>query len=49
MLCRHRAARVAVLAFRRSEDAFGKARGTEEHFANPRNFDNVYTNGNNHD
>jgi len=48
MLCGDRAARIAVLAFRSREDALGKTRGTEEHFANPRNFDNVYTDGNDH-
>ena len=48
MLCGYDAARVAVLAFRSRTDALGKARSTEEHFANSRNFDNVYTNGNDH-
>ena len=48
MLCGYRAARVAVLTFRCRKDAFGKAWSTEEDFANPRNFDNVYTDGNDH-
>jgi hypothetical protein len=38
----------AVTALGGSEDALRKARGTRKHFANATNFDNVYTDGNNH-
>jgi hypothetical protein len=48
MLCSYGAARVAVLALGLRENTLGKARRAQEHFANPRDFDNVYTNGNNH-
>src|ERR1051326_1700036 len=49
MLWRHDAARVAVLALSAREDTLGKARRAQEHFANSCNFDNVYTNGNDHE
>ena len=42
------AATVAVIAFGAREHAFGKAGRSQQHFANPRNFDNVYTDGNDH-
>jgi len=48
MLCGYRTARIAILSFRRRKDAFGKTWSAEQHFANPRNFDNVYTDGNDH-
>jgi len=48
MLRRHRAATLAVFAFSAREHALGKARRPQQHFANSRNFDNVYTDGNNH-
>ena len=48
MLWGYRAARVAVLPFRCREDSFSKPRRADEYFANPRNFDNVYTDGNDH-
>jgi len=48
MLSGYYAARVAVLALRWCKDAFGKAWSAQEHFANPRDFDNVYANGNDH-
>ena len=48
MLCGHSAAQIAVLAFSAREDALGESRRPQEHFANPRNFDNVYADGNNH-
>ena len=49
MLCRHGATKVAVLALSGREDSLGESRRTQEHFANSCNFDNVYTNGNDHD
>ncbi len=49
MLCGHDAAAVAVLALGARENAFGKPRRAQEHFANSRDFDNVYTDGNNHE
>ena len=48
MLCSHRAARVAVIALSVRENALRKARRAQEHFANTLNFDNVYTDGNDH-
>ncbi len=41
-------ATVAVCALSRREDALGEARRAQEHFANSDDFDNVYTNGNDH-
>ena len=49
MLRSDRAPAVAVFAFRRGEDPLSKARRAQEHFANSCDFDNVYTNGNDHD
>ncbi len=49
MLCCHGATQVAVFAFRAREDALGESRRAHEHFANSCNFDNVYTDGNDHD
>ena len=48
MLCGHRAAAVAIDPLGVSKNALGKSRGTRQHFANARDFDNVYANGNNH-
>ena len=48
MLCRHGAAAVAVVALSLREYALGKTRRAQEHFANSRDFDNVYTDGKNH-
>jgi len=41
-------AAVAVGALGCREDTLSKARRAQEHFANSDDFDNVYTNGNNH-
>ena len=49
MLRGHNAATVAVLAFSARKHAFGETRRAQQHFANSRNFDNVYTDGDNHD
>ena len=49
MLRRHGAATVAVITLRLCEDAFDKTRCPQEHFANSRNFDNVYADGNDHE
>jgi|GEM_PF-1155633 len=49
MLCRHRAATVAVVALSLREHSLGKTRRAQEHFANSRDFDNVYADGKNHD
>ena len=49
MLCRHGAAAVAVVALSLREHALGKTRRAQEHFANSRDFDNVYTDGKNHE
>lgn len=48
MLRGHSTAAVAIgtLAFR--ENPFTKARRAQQHFANPTNFDNVYTDGDDH-
>ncbi|MDQ1727964.1 MAG: hypothetical protein QOD33_89 [Pyrinomonadaceae bacterium] len=48
MLGRNRATTVAVGAFRGCEHAFAEAWRPQQHFANSRNFDNVYPDGNNH-
>ena len=48
MLRSYDAAAIAVSALGFSENAFGKARRPQQYFANTRNFDNVYTDGNNH-
>ncbi len=48
MLCRHDAARIAVSAFSGCKDAFAETRSAQEHFANSRDFDNVYADGNDH-
>lgn len=48
MLRGHCAAAVAVTSFSCRKDAVGKARGASEYFANARNFDNVYADGNDH-
>ena len=49
MLCGYDAATVAVFAFGAREHAFSEARRSQQHFANSRNFDNVYTDGNDHE
>lgn len=49
MLCGHDAAAVAVFALRARKNTLGKARCAQQHFANSRDFDNVYTDGKNHD
>ncbi len=49
MLCGHDAAAVAVLALGACKNTFGKARRAQQHFANSRDFDNVYADGNNHE
>ncbi len=48
MLRTRSAASVAICSFGRGKHTFAKARGARERFANSRNFDNVYTDGNNH-
>ena len=48
MLRRNCAATIAISSLSVSENAFGKARRAQEHFANSRDFDNVYADGNNH-
>ncbi len=48
MLRGHDSATVAVDPFRWREHTVGKARCAQQHFANSRDFDNVYANGNNH-
>src|SRR6185369_12085419 len=48
MLCGDDATRVAILALSRSKNTFRETRCAQEHFANSRNFDNVYTDGNDH-
>ena len=45
---RHRSVAIAILALGGSENSLAKTGRTREHFANTRNFDNVYTNGNDH-
>lgn len=49
MLCSHDAAAVAVITLGLREHTFGKSRRAQEHFANSRDFDNVYADGNNHE
>ena len=49
MLRGHDAATVAIFAFGAREDALGEARCAQQHFANSRNFDNVYADGNDHE
>ena len=49
MLGCHDAATIAIRAFGARENAFGESRRAQEHFANSRDFDNVYADGNNHD
>lgn len=48
MFRRHRAAALAIRALSGGEDACAKARRALQHFANARNFDNVYADGNDH-
>jgi len=48
MLFRNDAAAIAVRLFGGGEDAFAEARRALQHFAYTCNFDNVYTNGNDH-
>ena len=48
MLRRHDTSAVAVGALRCGVNSLDKTRRAQEHFANARNFDNVYANGNNH-
>jgi hypothetical protein len=48
MLRGDRAAAVAILAFRGRKDTLAKTRSSYERFVNPRNFDNVYANGDDH-
>ena len=49
MLCGHDAAAVAILALGRRENTLRKTRRAQEHFANSRDFDNVYTDGKYHE
>jgi len=49
MLCGDYATTVAVIALSARKNTFGKSRCAQKHFANTRDFDNVYTDGNNHD
>jgi len=49
MLCGHDAATITIIALGPRKNAFGKSRRAYKHFANSRDFDNVYTDGNNHD
>jgi len=49
MLGRDNAATVAVIALSTGKHAFGETRCAQQHFANSRDFDNVYTDGDNHD
>ena len=49
MLCGHDSAAVAVFALGARKNTLGKARRAQQHFANSRDFDNVYTDGKNHD
>src|ERR1700682_102407 len=48
MLRGYGAATVAVGALGSGEDTFSKTRRAQQHFANTRNFDNVYADGNDH-
>ena len=49
MLRGHGAAAVAIRALGGGKNALRETRRAREHFANARNFDNVYADGNNHD
>ena len=49
MLRGHDAAAVAVFAFGAREHALREPRRPQQHFANSGNFDNVYTDGNDHE
>ena len=49
MLRGYDATAVAVFAFGQRKHAVGKTRRPQQHFANSRNFDNVYADGNNHE
>ena len=49
MLCGHDAAAVAVFALGARKDTLGETRRPQKHFANSCDFDNVYTDGNNHE
>ena len=49
MLGRDDATTVAVIPLSARKYAFRETRRTQQHFANSRNFDNVYTDGKNHD
>jgi len=42
-------ATVAIRTFACRVNAFDETRRAQEHFANSRNFDNVYANGNDHE
>ena len=48
VLRRYHAPTVTVASFSFGKHTFRKARSAFEHFANTTNFDNVYTDGNNH-
>ena len=48
MLRRHRAVTVAIRTLGGGEHALAEARRAQQHFANARNFDNVYADGNDH-
>lgn len=48
MLGRHRAAAFTVQSLRLRIHALGKTWRASQHFANSRDFDNVYSNGNDH-
>lgn len=48
MLRSYSSAVIAVISFSLRKYFLRKARRTNEHFANARNFDNVYADGNNH-
>ena len=49
MLCGDDAAAVAVITLSLCEHTLRKSRRAQEHFANSGDFDNVYTDGNNHE
>ena len=48
MLGRHSTAAIAISALGGGVNAFGESWSADQHFANSRNFDNVYADGNNH-
>ena len=48
MLRSHSTSAIAVISFIFSKYLVRKPRRTREHFANARNFDNVYADGNDH-